>query len=248
MIRQALLAILLMLLARFIFLVIAARLVWSAEDIFEATLVDNLDIASVGTNSGLLQLIECSVACMTGGDTCFAFHRSSSGVCFLLFKATGGWPEKVAAPSLWLWMRGSKQNPNCTAAAFPKLRGRSRYSLETAKRNWNAAESNCVAKGGKLTEIMNANERLFIVDFVKDVPGLSQYLHVGLKQLPGSSEPSGGWVWRSTSEPFDQPWTSGQPNDYKTQDYGGIEPLKSGTFHDLDLGYVVHSVCECMLM
>ena len=42
----------------------------------------------------------------------------------------------------------------------------------------------------------------------------------GLYQLPGSSEPRGGWAW-VTGEPVRYaPWSQGQPNDYGGTSHG----------------------------
>ncbi|WP_170474141.1 caspase family protein [Ruegeria arenilitoris] len=77
--------------------------------------------------------------------------------------------------------------------------------------------------GGHLATIGNARENQFIYNLIKNdkryfrkgSSGNIQGPAFGLYQLPGSNEPSGGWVW-ITGEPLTYTrWSKGEPNNYK---------------------------------
>lgn len=214
-----------------------------AEEFFQETVVDNLDISGISSKVGRMQVMECGIACMSQGDTCSAFHRSSEGDCFLLRGVDGGWPEKVAAPPLSLWMRTSKMNPSCSATSFPLLRGRSRYGFQSMALLWITAHDTCRASNAKLAEIMSTEERLFLVSFVNNMSASTTIIHVGFKKNVIDR-----WVWVTTGEEIDQPWDTGQPDG--SQEYGAMNCDNAGKFHDisLNIAYRQNSICECMLM
>ncbi len=100
-----------------------------------------------------------------------------------------------------------------------------------ALRHMHFFEANRLAEkmGGHLATIGNARENQFIYSLFKND---KRYFHTdshgnihgpafGLYQLPGSREPSGGWVW-STGEPLSYTrWSRGNPDNYAgRQGYG----------------------------
>ncbi len=100
-----------------------------------------------------------------------------------------------------------------------------------AHRRMNFSQANGFAEkmGGHLATIGNARENRFIYDLVKndkrffstDSVGNIHGPAFGLYQLPGSKEPSGGWVW-STGEPLSYThWSKGNPDNFRgRQGYG----------------------------
>lgn len=214
-----------------------------SEEFFQETVVDNLDISNISSKVGRMQVMECGIACMSQGDTCSAFHRSSEGDCFLLRGVVMGWPEKVAAPPLSLWMRTSKMNPSCSATSFPLLRGRSRYGFQSSALMWLAAYSACRASNAKLAEIMSTEERLFLVSFVNNMSVSTTIIHLGFIKKAIDR-----WIWITTGEEIDQPWDTGQPDG--SQLYGAMNRNNAGKFHDIisNIVYSKNSICECMLM
>jgi len=84
------------------------------------------------------------------------------------------------------------------------------YRLTPSGLTWQQAEDWAVANGGHL---------ITIDDGAEDAWAYSQYgtngfvLWIGLYQLPGSPEPSGGWVWSSGYAVTYQNWAPSEPNN-----------------------------------
>ena len=93
---------------------------------------------------------------------------------------------------------------------------------------WEEANKAAQAMGGHLATITSAAENDYVYSLVAnddrfwykygtDLIGLGPWL--GGYQPPGSPEPSGGWRW-VTGEPFTYSnWASGQPDNYRGEDY-----------------------------
>lgn len=81
------------------------------------------------------------------------------------------------------------------------------YRLYPAVSSWNEANAQAQALGGHLVTITSAGERQVVGSLN---PPLASA--IGLRQVPGSPEPSGGWAW-ITGEPVDfTVWSPGEPN------------------------------------
>lgn len=217
---------------------------------FQPIRVDDMDILKFSENIGQLDLMSCFMECVRKEEDCLAVYRSLSGEC-LIVKSTGTvLPEKVDAPSSQLWLRPSTINQNCSDAEFPISRGRSRYRLQATIKNWMQAKSDCESISSKLLELCSSDERAFIARVIKENPKATDYVHVGLKQRPGSVEPDQGWEWYWSKEAMSHDWDVSfrQPNNDGEQNVGAIRK-QSGFLHDIGLStHFVTSICECMLI
>jgi len=75
-----------------------------------------------------------------------------------------------------------------------------------------AGSLSCLGIQGHLATITSAEENLWITNNLGGLPALDGRW-LGGYQLPGSSEPDGGWTW-ITDEPWDYTcWRSGEPGD-----------------------------------
>lgn len=79
---------------------------------------------------------------------------------------------------------------------------------------WEDAESEAVSLGGHLVTINDAAEQQWLNEhFPRDESQGDPPLWIGLYQLPGSSEPGGGWVWVSSEPVTFTNWHPAEPND-----------------------------------
>lgn len=96
------------------------------------------------------------------------------------------------------------------------------YQLTPSGLTWQQAENWAVANGAHLTAINNAVEN----SWVASTFGVN--LWIGLFQLPGSSEPAGGWTWSNGESVSYINWAPGEPNNFNqgpgcsTEDFGYI--------------------------
>ena len=81
------------------------------------------------------------------------------------------------------------------------------YKL-TSVRTWDEAEGEALAAGGHLVAINDADENQWLLDTFG-----GENCWIGFHQLPGSSEPDGGWVWSSGAPVGYMNWCGGEPND-----------------------------------
>jgi hypothetical protein len=87
---------------------------------------------------------------------------------------------------------------------------------------WQDAQNACMGEGSYLATVTSAEENAFIFGLVSndsrfwfiDGAGNGEGPLLGGFQPSGSPEPSGGWRWAVTDEPFVfAPWASGEPNN-----------------------------------
>ena len=117
--------------------------------------------------------------------------------------------------------------------------------------SWSDANAVADLLGGHLVTIESAEENDFVFNLIDD--DIYWYPSVNLRgpwiggyQLPGSSEPSGGWTW-ITGEPFTYTnWDLGQPNNYQghgnqgkneNRIHFGNKPVRVPTWNDVTLDY-----------
>jgi hypothetical protein len=88
--------------------------------------------------------------------------------------------------------------------------------------NWHNAQKSCLAEGGYLATIGSADENQFVFSLVSGDPrywfidgaGNGEGPLLGGFQANASTEPSSGWQWAVTSEPFVySTWSPGQPDN-----------------------------------
>ncbi len=87
------------------------------------------------------------------------------------------------------------------------------YDLTPTGLTWTQAEDWAAKHGAHLVTINNAAENAWVLAQF----GVSgQGLWIGLYQLPGSTEPAGGWTWVSGGAKVDgySNWAPGEPNQY----------------------------------
>lgn len=81
--------------------------------------------------------------------------------------------------------------------------------------SWNSASAAAASQGGYLVTITSAEENAFVYSLISMYSGDQIGPYTGGYQLPGSTEPNGGWVW-ATGEPFVYTnWFPGEPNNYQ---------------------------------
>jgi hypothetical protein len=81
--------------------------------------------------------------------------------------------------------------------------------------SWNSASAAAASNGGYLVTITSAEENAFVYSLINSYSGDQIAPYTGGYQLPGSTEPDGGWVWM-TGEPFVYTnWLPGEPNNYQ---------------------------------
>lgn len=91
------------------------------------------------------------------------------------------------------------------------------YTLVDNNTSWQDAENKAVALGGHLTTIRNQAENDWVFNYTVSATSTSVYgAWIGFFQLPGSPEPTGGWVWSSGETVVYSHWqtSTGEPNDY----------------------------------
>ena len=210
----------------------------------------NIDIASFGVNVGHLDQPSCSIACITHGSICNAFHRSSDGTCYVIAKSGEFWSMRAGVPSTVVWVRAGKLNPNCTSNTFPFYHGASRYRYEHTTRTWTEQRSHCESLSSKLTELMtNAERSLVSANLLATASGLRDEIFVGLIQPAGSSEPSGGWEWYVSKVAMSMPWEDGEPNEhYGRNENVGTLKKSSFKFNDRRGSQAMAAICECSVI
>jgi len=91
------------------------------------------------------------------------------------------------------------------------------FPVDTAT-PWQIARSFALSKGGDLVSLTTLAEADHVYMVFAENKGFWQGdygPYVGLYQLPGSAEPSGGWVWvDGTPNSFAVPWYWNQPDNY----------------------------------
>jgi len=116
---------------------------------------------------------------------------------------------------------GGLLNPSVSASPIweiSPINGHS-YTL-IAGSSWPDAENQAVALGGHLTTIRNSEENDWLHPWLESITGPQWWVWTGLYQIPGSSEPFGGWEWISGEPVTYTNWSAGEPNDY----YGSGDP------------------------
>ena len=94
------------------------------------------------------------------------------------------------------------------------------YSLSVTYGNWLDIEAEAESQKGYLVSINDAAENAWLDSVFGGLP-----LYIGLRQLPGSAEPKGGWTWISGEALTYTNWDSNQPDNFTGQDnYGMINP------------------------
>ncbi|EKE05350.1 MAG: hypothetical protein ACD_19C00349G0001, partial [uncultured bacterium] len=118
--------------------------------------------------------------------------------------------------------------------------------------SWTDAKIYCESLGGHLVTITSQVEQDFVTNLI--VSGTKPYYWAGGMQLPGSSEPFGGWTW-VTGEPFSYTnWRSYQPDNCTNDDkifviknidwFGSTSPGKwvddfnTGCFSTVSYGFI----------
>ena len=126
----------------------------------------------------------------------------------------------------------------------------SRYGLITSKMTWLKAVDACANQGGILAELTTDAERVGVVSQLRNIPGINNDILVGLRQLPGSSEPAGGWFWRVSGVPLAiNQWNSGEPNNHADKEHVAQLYLNAGKFYDFADGIVKGwPLCECHMI
>jgi|CZKM01.1.fsa_nt_gi hypothetical protein len=99
-----------------------------------------------------------------------------------------------------------------------------RVVAKTGLISWNSANAEAEAAGGCLATITSTAENTFVFSLIDDPTYWKQTINghgpwIGGYQLPGSSEPDGGWTWVvqagvTAAEAFAfRNWESGEPNN-----------------------------------
>lgn len=94
------------------------------------------------------------------------------------------------------------------------------YTLVSNNSSWQDAEDKAVALGGHLVTIRSQAEQDWVFNYVLNATSTANATvygaWIGMYQLPGSTEPGGGWVWSSGESVIYTHWqnSTGEPNDY----------------------------------
>ena len=124
------------------------------------------------------------------------------------------------------------------------------YGLTTIIGTWPEAEAEAVARGGHLVTINNAAENAWLVETFSGTgrSGLAPTRWIGFRQLPGSPEPGGGWVWVSGEPVTYTNWNTGEPNDVVVNErWAGMYMLpdpRAGRWNDEQPSYEYRGIIE----
>ncbi|MCJ7435136.1 MAG: hypothetical protein MUO77_16765, partial [Anaerolineales bacterium] len=109
---------------------------------------------------------------------------------------------------------------------------------------WEAANQDAQARGGHLVTITSKAENDFVFLIASTLENRDGYW-LGGYQLPGSSEPDGGWIW-VTGEPLGFTyWDSGEPNNSGDENYLEFHFENSPMWNDVNAdnyfanGYII---------
>lgn len=91
--------------------------------------------------------------------------------------------------------------------------GNGHFYRLTTPGTWDETEAEAVGAGGHLVTINDASEQAWINVTFPRPTSEDDTFWIGLYQLPGSTEPGGGWVWVSGETPAYTNWHSAEPND-----------------------------------
>jgi hypothetical protein len=98
------------------------------------------------------------------------------------------------------------------------------YALSQTYGNWLDVETEAESQGGYLVAINSVGESASLGTIFGGLP-----LFIGLRQLPGSPEPKGGWQWASGEPLVYTNWDFNQPDNWTGHDnYGMINPTGGG--------------------
>lgn len=93
------------------------------------------------------------------------------------------------------------------------------YTIVSDNTSWTDAENKAVSLGGHLVTIRSQAENEWVFNYALSVTSSAVYgAWIGLYQLPGSTEPTGGWVWSSNEPVVYTHWPAGEPNNYQGLD------------------------------
>jgi hypothetical protein len=110
------------------------------------------------------------------------------------------------------------------------------YALSQTYGNWLTVEAEAESHNGYLVAVNDAAETTWLNSVFGGLP-----VFIGLRQLPGSLEPKGGWEWASGEPLVYTNWDSNQPDNWTGHDnYGMINPTSvsyppgtHNTWHDV---------------
>jgi Zn-dependent protease with chaperone function len=123
--------------------------------------------------------------------------------------------------------RAAATGPETISAQF----GGHHYSL-TGTGDWKHAEAEAQKLGGHLCTIDSHEKN----DWLIRTFGNSESYWIGLHQLPGSTEPDGGWTWIGGTPLGFTNWASRQPDNYTGADnFGMLLAGAAGAWHDVPL-------------
>src|SRR5258708_25157677 len=125
------------------------------------------------------------------------------------------------------WLLTANADVSKQAAWAPATGGNGHTYRVVAKPgliSWDAANAEAAAAGGYLATITSAAENAFVFSLIDDPTYWKQSANghgpwIGGYQLPGSSEPDGGWTWvTQTGVPAPEDfaysnWETGEPNN-----------------------------------
>lgn len=115
------------------------------------------------------------------------------------------------------------------------------YTLTPEPLYWELAQALAETWGGHLVTISDSDEQTFLT------ATFTQYdLWIGLYQIIGSPEPSGGWVW-VTGEPVTfTNWGTGEPNQHRSrpEDFAEMNQATPGKWNDTS-NNMERGIVEC---
>lgn len=115
------------------------------------------------------------------------------------------------------------------------------YSLTSSPKSWADAEAEAQSLGGHLVTIRSQAEN----DWLKS-NFTQNNLWIGLYQLPGSSEPGGGWVWISGDSSSYRNWFSLEPNNAGDEGHGmtNFGGQTTGEWNDQNGSTLLYGIIE----
>jgi putative hemolysin len=93
--------------------------------------------------------------------------------------------------------------------------------LQPNQSNVQFAQAFCASRGGTLAFWTTPQQYTALAALAQKLAATAGkrvwHLYTGLVQLPGSKEPTGGWVWSQTNTPASSiPWGKGEPNQHNS--------------------------------